>query len=188
MTQSRNKEISDFFDWFVSNLLPLVEQNGTQKPMGYHGLYTHTAAVVFRGIDYALSLNKNPMPVIFACAFHDMARTDDEYNEYHGPNAVPLATHIMDGFPQLSVDDKKSVLYAIENHTIGRNAPDYVSACLWDADRTRLSWECGFMPECFSTARACDVARGVAGNYVTFMRETISDFAKSKLPEITCEY
>ena len=51
-----------------------------------------------------------------------------------------------------------NILYAVENHTIGRIAPDGVSACLWDADRIRLSWEYGFRPEFFNTARGHDIA------------------------------
>ena len=188
MSQSQDGVISDLFDWFVSELLPIVEQNGTQEKFGYHGLYTHTAAAVFRGLDYATSLNMDPMPVVFACAFHDMARTDDEYNEYHGPNAVPIAARILDGFSNLTVAQRESILSAVKNHTTGRVAPDYVSACLWDADRTRLSWGYGFMPECFSTARARDVACGVADDYVAFMRRTISKYAKGKLADFTTEY
>jgi hypothetical protein len=42
----------------------------------------------------------------------------------------------------LNKEEKEMVKYAIKNHTIGAIAPDYVSACLRDADRTRLSREC----------------------------------------------
>ena len=43
------------------------------------------------------------------------------------------------------------VKYAIKNHTIGTIAPDYVSACLRDADRTRLSRECWYKEKFFNT-------------------------------------
>lgn len=45
----------------------------------------------------------------------------------------------------------ESIVTAVRDHTIGRNASDLVSACLWDADRIRLSWEMGYAPEFFST-------------------------------------
>ena len=187
-TLEKETQIQRYFDFYQTKVLPEVEKLASQKKEGYHGLYTHTPAVVFRGLDYAMSLGMDPRPVVFACAFHDMARTDDEYNEYHGPKAVPIAARIMDAFPDLAAAQRASILSAVENHTTGRVAPDYVSACLWDADRTRLSWGYGFMPECFSTVRARDVARVAADEYVAFMRKTISDYAKSKLPEITTEY
>ena len=35
---------------------------------------------------------------------------------------------------------------------------DLVSACLWDADRIRLSWEMGYEPKFFSTPYAKNIA------------------------------
>lgn len=61
-------------------------------------------------------------------------------------------------YKNLSESTIRQILYAVENHTIGRIAPDGVSACLWDADRIRLSWEYGFRPEFFNTARGHDIA------------------------------
>ncbi|MBO7094974.1 hypothetical protein J6V86_02080 [bacterium] len=78
-------DIYKYFDFYEDKILPVIQSNNevTQTDYGFHGLYTHTDSVVFRGIYYSLSLNENPVPVIFACAFHDLARTDDEYNEIH---------------------------------------------------------------------------------------------------------
>jgi HD superfamily phosphohydrolase YqeK len=77
----------------------------------------------------------------------------------HGPNAVPIAQDFLaKNYPNLSKSDKEKILNAIKNHTIGRCAPDNVSACLWDGDRIRLSWEMGYRPECFSTIRGRQIA------------------------------
>lgn len=61
-------------------------------------------------------------------------------------------------YKNLSESTIRQILYAVGNHTIGRVAPDGVSACLWDADRIRLSWEYGFRPEFFNTTRGHDIA------------------------------
>ena len=50
-------QISDAFRFYNKTLKPLIAQNGLQPATGIHGLETHTTAVVFRGIDYALNMN-----------------------------------------------------------------------------------------------------------------------------------
>ena len=97
---TKESQISEYFDFYRKKVLPYVEKYATQKKEGYHGLYTHTDAVVFRAIDYALELGENPMPVLFAAACHDMARTHDGYDEEHGKRAIPLARKIMNRFPK----------------------------------------------------------------------------------------
>ena len=160
-------EIRKYFNFYQKKVFPLVQKWATQPKEGYHGLETHTDAVVFRAIDYALELGQNPLPVIFAAACHDMARTNDNYNEDHGPMAVPLAKKIMAKFPgKLTEEEQFSVLYAIKNHTIGTQTNDYISACLWDADRTRLAWEWGYHEHYFHTAYAKTIASGDAKKYI----------------------
>ena len=169
-----NYSLSETFDWYLSKVLPAVERNSIQPKYGYHGLYTHTSAVVFRGIDYALTLKKSPNIVALACAFHDMARITDGDDISHGNNAVPLAIRTMSEIPYvLTRQERESILYAIRNHTIGMVAPDYVSACLWDADRTRISWECGFDAKFFTTDRAKQVAAGSPDAYLQFMQQAL---------------
>ena len=91
----KESQIRKYFDFYQNKILPEVEKLATQRKEGYHGLYTHTDAVVFRAIDYALELGKDPMPVVFAAACHDMARTHDLYDKEHGQNALPLAKQVM---------------------------------------------------------------------------------------------
>ena len=160
--ENQNPDVSQvqkYFNFYIKELLPHIEICSTQNKDGCHAVHTHTSAVVFRGIDYALSLDKNPVPVVFASAFHDMARTHDGWDTNHGENAVPGAKKIMQNFQNiLTEQDVKNIIFAIANHTTGKIAPDYVSACLWDADRTRMSWVYGYNAKHFNTERAKYVA------------------------------
>lgn len=169
MKQLSKKElqIRKYFDFYQKKVLPVVKKYATQPLKGYHGLEEHTDAVVFRAIDYALELGKNPMPALFAAACHDMARVNDLPDAEHGARAVPLAKKVMAKFPKkLTEEEKFSVLYAIKNHTEGTQTNDYVSACLWDADRTRLAWEWGYHEHYFNTAYAKKKASGNARQYI----------------------
>lgn len=167
-------QIRQYFNFYQKKVLPVVEKLATQKKEGYHGLHTHTDAVVFRAIDYALELGQNPMPALFAAACHDMARTHDFYDEMHGPNAVPLAKKVMEKFKdKLTEEEQNSVCYAIRNHTEGTQTNDYVAACLWDADRTRLAWERGYNEIFFNTTYAKKMASGDPQEYIAWQNEVL---------------
>ena len=183
-----NKVISLTFDWYLRNVLPVVCRIAPQSKLGYHGLYTHTSAVVFRGIDYALSLSKNPKPVVLACAFHDMARTDDGPDLTHGENAIPMVNAIFRDCIPVPQPYRDSIIYAVKNHTIGTVAPDYISACLWDADRTRLAWEMGYDAQFFTTQRAKLVARSKYEVYLPFMKRNMSEYARKIITTLDKQY
>lgn len=176
------QKIKEYFDYYEKDVIPVINRclQVTQSDFWFHGFFTHTDSVVFRGIYYALCLNENPVPVIFACAFHDLARTDDEYNETHWEMAVPIAEEIMENFSDvLSEDQKKSVIYAVKNHTVWLKAPDYIqardyiSACLWDADRTRLWWMYWYDENLMSTDEAKSVASWNAEEFLKFQNECL---------------
>ena len=172
------------FTFYLEKIQPLVAELGTQPAKGFHGLETHTASVVFRGIDYALSMGKTGdeiMPVIFACAFHDMARTNDDFDIEHGKNAEPMACQIMKQFQDLLDKDTCIMIRsAIRNHTTARwVAPDYISACLWDADRTRFAWKYGFDEKFFNTQRGKYVAQHFQ-KYLDFQRKHFQHIEWSK--------
>lgn len=134
-----------------TDLLPKLEKITNQSRYGYHGL-THTEQVALYGIDIAIACQCDVLPVLLACGLHDVARTNDKYCEEHGPRAVPIGDKfITQYYPNMLPAEKNKILNAVRNHTIGRKAPDIISACLWDADRIRLSWEYGFRPKFFST-------------------------------------
>ena len=135
----------------LSDILPKIELITNQSRYGYHGL-THTEQVGMFGIELALSVHQDPLPVMLAAGLHDCARTNDEYCEQHGPRCEPIARKFLaDNYPDMLPIEVESIVTAVRDHTIGRNASDLVSACLWDADRIRLSWEMGYAPEFFST-------------------------------------
>ena len=139
-------------------VMPKIEKITKQKGLEFHGL-PHTEQVILFGIEYALSEGINPTPVILACALHDCARTHDDYDETHGPNCVPIAKKFLyqNNF-DLTEQEKEQIIHAVEYHTIGKNAPNKIAACLWDADRTRLSWMYGYAEKYFSTQKAKEIA------------------------------
>ena len=182
-------QIKNTFDWYLTNVLPVVEHRAIQNKYGYHGLYTHTNAVVFRGIDYALSIEKSPEIVALACALHDIARTNDTPDPEHGQRAIPLADRIISEVPYvLTRPERDSILYAVANHTTGMLAPDYISACMWDADRTRISWECGFDAKFFTTEYAKQVSKNSPEEYLQFMRQHLSHRALRIMGELNKQY
>ena len=180
--------LSDTFDWYLKYVLPIIEKHATQEKYGYHGLYTHTAAVVFRGIDYALSLKQDPKPVVLACAFHDIARLNDGPDMQHGERAIPIIEHVLQHDFSAYMPFAQAIINAVKNHTCGQTAPDYISACLWDADRTRLSWQRGFRPYFFTTNRAKDVASHSPDRYINFMKRNMSKYAKETISNVYALY
>lgn len=145
------KEKAYYSKVLFSEVMPKIERITNQSRYGYHGL-SHTQQVGLFGIELALSVHQDPLPVILAAGLHDCARVNDEYCEQHGPRCEPIARKFLaDNYPDLLPVDVERIVKAVKEHTVGRNSSDLVSACLWDADRVRLSWEMGFAPEFFST-------------------------------------
>lgn len=162
----------DHFSFYEKNVLPIIlaEPTVLQKHYGYHGILTHTRSVVFRGIDYCLSLSQNVTPVILACAFHDLAKGFDGYDVSHGMNAIPIAKNIIAKLElELSSEQLDMIFDAMKNHTTGMNAQNYISGCLWDADRTRLSWQYEYEEMYYYTSRAKQVASQDPNLYVDYM-------------------
>lgn len=167
----KRNRLKEYFNFYQNEVLPQIRTipEVTQKDYGYHGLLTHTEWVVIRWIFFALSMDKNVYPVIFACAWHDLARVDDYHDELHWPNAVPIVSKLMDMFNDLlTEDEKEKVKNAVKNHTIWVLAPDYISACLWDADRCRLAWEGDFYEKYFNTEMWKYIASHDAGGFIEF--------------------
>lgn len=143
---------------FFKEVLPKIEQVSYQAEYGYHGL-SHTSQVAMFGLDIALSVNQDPLPVLLAAGLHDCARTNDDYCEMHGPNCEPIARKFLsENYDYLLPSVKESIIDAVKKHTTGMRIIDLVSACLWDADRIRLSWEMGYEPKFFSTPYAKNIA------------------------------
>ena len=165
------EKIKNAFSFYKKEIFPLILDNPkvTQKKEWYHWLYTHTENVVFRGICYAVSLWENPIPVVFACACHDLARVNDEYDEEHWKNAVPIVVEITENEKfNLTKEQKKQIIEAVANHTTWMKATNYISACLRDADRTRLSWEHWYNEKFFNTELWKIVASWNRKNFLEF--------------------
>ena len=179
-----NFSISKTFDWYLMDIMPVVEKYTLQPNYGEHGLYTHTAAVVFRGIDFAMANSKNPAGVVFACAFHDMARINNNEDHDHGSNAVPLAISAMNDIGGISNDMRNFIIYAIKYHDSKLKPTNYIAMHSWDADRVRQAWYSGYYPKYFSSTRAQYVASHAAADYLKFMRRNMSEYAR-KIIEIS---
>ncbi len=147
----------------LREVMPKIAQISKQPDFGFHGL-THTEQVILFGIDYALSENINPLPVILACALHDCARTTDNSdkgygNRGHAAKCAPIAFNFLEEYDfGLTENEKEKIINAIANHTDGKNTNEKIAACLWDADRTRLAWEDEPVEWLFSTKRGLEVA------------------------------
>ena len=170
------EQLRKYFRFFEEELIPsiLKTEGVLQQNDGWQGLTTHTRGVVFRGIDYALAMDKDPMPVVFACALHDIAK---RYNSEtgHEKKALPVAKKIMEKYGDiLSEQTQNQILNAIENHTNGEKAPDYISACLWDADRTRVAWLFGYEEKYFQTERGKEVASSKASDYLKYQADCLN--------------
>ncbi|MBQ8294304.1 MAG: hypothetical protein IJX89_02885 [Alphaproteobacteria bacterium] len=154
-----NKDKVYYAKLYFNQILPQIAEITNQSRYGYHGL-SHTNQVAMFGLDLSDGINTDPLPVLLAAGLHDCARTNDAWCTEHGPRAVPIGREFLaKNYANLSTTTVQKILYAIEHHTTGRHAPDTVSACLWDADRIRLSWEMEYLPHLFST----NIGRYIAG-------------------------
>ena len=162
-TPEHRLEYARFWEHLMTEVRPFSMQDNTS----YHGFYTHTKQVGLFALDYALSMGKNPVPVLLAAAFHDCAREDDSFNTTHARRAAPIARSFLAKLPLPKGLDEQ-IVEAVISHTTGTQAQNYIEACLWDADRTRLSWERGYDEQFFNTKRGQTVA--------SFSNEQQNDF------------
>lgn len=163
LIQNAKEPVSDtlenrrIYTQFFENFMREVRPYSLQKNDSYHGFYSHTKQVGLFALDYALSLKENPVPVLIASAFHDCARLDDSYNETHALQAVPIARQFLSSLP-LDKEISEKIMQSVAQHTTGKKAKNYIEACLWDADRTRLSWEREYDPRFFNTEKGNQIA------------------------------
>ncbi len=144
-------------------VLPEIRQFSQQPDTGMHGI-THTEMVGLRSIDLALAQEQNPLPIVLAVGLHDCARKNDDSEKSHAENCAPIADEFLDmwnkKYPNWAVSktEKEQIVNAVVNHTTGSNPPDNVAACLWDADRIRLSWQTRYKPKFINTERGHELA------------------------------
>ena len=136
---------------FYQDILPKLKKISKQTEFGYHGL-THTEQTVLYGLDLAITCAYDPMPVMLACALHDIRRTNSAQSDDHASKAVPFARKFLyENYPMLPYATVEEIINAIKNHSDGKIAKDLTAACMWDADRIRLSWDGIYRPEYFTT-------------------------------------
>ena len=192
MIQNIKESVRNYFKFYEKEVLTKIKTipEVTQKDYWYHWLLTHTEWVVFRWIFFSVYMNKNPYPVIFACAWHDLARVSDWHDTMHWRNAVPIVSKLMDMFDNLLTEkEKEQVKDAIANHTGWEKAPDYISACLWDADRCRLAREWVFQERFFNTEIWKQIASHNAKDFLKFQNECLwrdENTDKENVVQISC--
>lgn len=137
---------------FYHDILPKIRKISTQPEYGYHGL-THTEQTVLYGLDIAITCGHDPLPVMLACAMHDIRRKDNTIDTNHGANAVPFVRKfISENYPRLHLNTIEEIIGAIKHHSDGQIARhDLTSACMWDADRIRMAWDGRYNASFFST-------------------------------------
>lgn len=157
------------------DILPKIEEvskavgnkDGTerQQQYGYHG-FEHSELVALRAIDCAKSIGKTSkeelLAITLAAAIHDSMRTDNSYNENHGPDAAKQKEVIefVESFG-LSEEYNKLILAAAKGHTTDTPAQksdgNWIRDCLCDGDRIRLAWDRGYDEQYFFTERGKEI-------------------------------
>lgn len=157
-----------YTNWAIRVVLPQVMQI-MQKPVSSEQHMIQTKQVMLLGIDYAMHLDKNPVPIILAAALYQCGYEkgiDDK--GICGALSLPIAQKFLERKFQnknrnknsLSNQQMSQILHAILHHESNKTiSPDenYVAACLWDADRTIKVWD-GDYHQQFSTKRGQEVA------------------------------
>lgn len=169
MSETNSKPNDDIYktkvraiQYFEEVLIPIVKTFTRQTIRGYHGL-EHTELVAMRIIDIAINegytdFHAELLPLLLAAVLHDSARTDDLYNETHGPDAatrLETQTFLDKSIFRLTDIQKMEIKSAVAKHTnvmpsLFKKRP-YILRCLCDADRIRLSWEHGYKSKYFFT-------------------------------------
>lgn len=92
--------------------------------------------------------------IIFACAFHDCARINDEDDPEHGERALPIIDKFFALYTHFDVTEEEIDLIkdAVKNHTstMPGTTDNPVLKVLADADRIRISQDYGYDEKYFN--------------------------------------
>ncbi len=92
--------------------------------------------------------------IIFACAFHDCARINDEEDPEHGKRALPIIDKFFALYTHFNVTEEEIDLIkdAVKNHTstMPGTTDNPVLKVLADADRIRISQDQGYDEKYFN--------------------------------------
>ena len=160
---------------FYTDIFPKIKKISKQPDFGYHGL-SHTEQTVLFGLDIAITCTHDPMPVMLACALHDIYRTNNDKCHRHGAHAVPFARKFLaQNFPRMHKNTIEEIVGAVKHHTDGQIARrDLTAACMWDADRIRLAWIEGYNSAYFSTSygrQLASMSKSACAEYITKQNE-----------------
>ncbi len=132
-------------------IMPILNSLYCTELSPYHG-QEHAFSTSQQALQLALKLDINPIPPILAAVLHDIGRTSDDEDQHAKNSALMAQVIIKDRFRLwIAESDAELVIAAIKNHTDGTHAQNLIEASLWDADRSRLSWEHGFNQRFYST-------------------------------------
>jgi len=182
--------------YLEGKIFPLVKEFSYQQTMGFHGL-EHTELVALRAIDISIANNHRDMhqhliPVMLAAALHDSARTNDLYNNEHGPKAAhrPESKAFLDN-PEfaLSEEQKRLILDAVAHHTDAMPhlfaEKNFIKDYLCDADRVRLSWQIGHDPKYFFTKVGNELGTMTPYRVIDYLHGWDYLFEKGKIKTIS---
>ena len=189
----------EYFDFYNNRIIPIIrrlkkELKGTENEIlqhnkGYnHWFNTHTKNVVIRWIFYALLKWINPVPVIIACATHDLKNTNIPWgwDKNHWYQALSLVDLVVKEYNKIWAEkiDKKTknkIKYAVKNHMSDHWEPDSepIAQCLNDADRTRLAWSDSYQEKYFSTDVAKIIANWKKREFIRYIRAIWIDYDRS---------
>jgi hypothetical protein len=143
---------------FYDQILPEIIKISHPALDGKYGIQ-HVQDSVLMAIDCAIVCKCDPLPVILACAFHDIMQSDTTPTPDHGALAVPYAYNfITQNFPKMHIGTIDSILNAIKKHSGTQRAPDITAACAWDGDRIQKAWQDIYKYELLNTHNGQNLA------------------------------
>ena len=167
------KEKKIYINWGMRIVFPQVlkmfRQKMIQESVSKEQYTEQTKDVMLLGIDYAMYLDKNPIPIILAaslyrCGYEKGLTQRKTCGAFSFPIAQKFLERNFQNTSLLSNQQMNQILYAILHHESDKTistSVNYVAACLWDADRTLKAWN-GDCYQQFSTER---------GKYVAFLNQ-----------------
>lgn len=195
-TYKRHQKIkNEAAAYFEKTILPMLKKFTTQREVGYHGL-EHTELVGLRAIDIAVeqgysNMQNELLPVMLAAALHDSARTNDAYNNTHGPDAAnryETTAFLNSPVFALTETQKQQIKNAVAHHTDAMPSlfkrHDFVTKCLCDADRVRLSWERGHDTRFFFTKTGDELGTMNPYRVQDYLFSWAYQFKKNDIPHI----
>lgn len=129
-----------------ARLRDAVLSRATHRHSHLHG-EAHWRAVAYTALELAPGVpGADPLLGLLFGLLHDSQRLHDGNDPDHGPRAARLAQALhTEGLLPLDTPRLRTLVDAIDRHTVGRQSNDPTIAICWDADRLNL-WRIGVKP------------------------------------------